>query len=204
MLPRVPISSRLRITGGPACNPVQETIGIIDSVHVDGDLPLIDVVYQPPLIAEAAYCPVQKEISIDLLADDIHFHFCHEVGHVLDHLGIVPSMSESTIFRASEDCPGLKNWRDAVFNSMTHQILRAIFSLQYDRYVDSLLRERELWARAYAQYIATKSRDPRLMTSLQTILAYEEPLARCHQWTEDEFSPILASIDQIFTERGWL
>lgn len=204
MNPRILLSSRLRVNSGLIEPEVREAIQIIDSVHLDGDLPLIDLHFQPPHSRAGSYCPRLKEISIDVNAGNLHLSVCHEVGHFLDHQGLFPEHSEKEYYRASEDAEEMREWREAVFQTTAYTSLVTIFNINFDPYIDDLIKERELWARSYAQYVALKSNDPRLLSQLQAVLHQEDPLERFQQWTPDEFLPIIHCIDAIFGRRGWL
>ena len=69
------------------------------------------------------------------------------------------------------------------------------------------LRHRnELFARAYAQYIAWRSGDPVMREQLDTILADKGPEIRLEHWPYEEFLPIVEAFDRLFEgkELGWL
>jgi hypothetical protein len=72
------------------------------------------------------------------------------------------------------------------------------------RYVEYLLQGRELLARGYAQYVASKSGDPVMADELARIrrrparsIYYPE------QWDDDEFGAIAAAFDRVILEFGW-
>lgn len=71
-------------------------------------------------------------------------------------------------------------------------------------YVEYLLQGRELLARGYAQYVASKSGDPVMADELARIrrrparsIYYPE------QWDDDEFGAIAAAFDRVILEFGW-
>jgi hypothetical protein len=71
----------------------------------------------------------------------------------------------------------------------------------YKRYITDL---RELWARAYAQYIGTRSGNKDILDSLQRRDAFEvnrggHPI----HWTEEDFAPVAEAFDQAFGRLGW-
>jgi hypothetical protein len=63
------------------------------------------------------------------------------------------------------------------------------------------LRPREIWARAYAQWIAVRSGD-------RTLLNQVKKLSASHYswrvWEEKDFEPVAREIDAMFEKRGWL
>ena len=72
--------------------------------------------------------------------------------------------------------------------------------LQGDPY---LTHEAELWARAYAQYIAWRSGSSVLKAQLDKVLTHAEPAKRVTQWPYDEFLPIAKEIDKLLMSRRW-
>jgi hypothetical protein len=71
-------------------------------------------------------------------------------------------------------------------------------------YVTFMLRAQEMWARSYAQYIATRSGDPILRAQL---FLERERLAGMpyypEQWDDDDFAPIAEAIDELLNAKGW-
>ncbi len=66
-----------------------------------------------------------------------------------------------------------------------------------------LTHEAELWARAYAQYIAWRSGSSVLKAQLDKILTHAQPTTRIRQWPYDEFLPIAKEIDKLLMSRRW-
>lgn len=56
----------------------------------------------------------------------------------------------------------------------------------------------EIWARAYTQWIATKT-DGNIMGLLKASHA-----AEIGYWDNDDFNPIMDVIDDVFRQEGWL
>jgi hypothetical protein len=68
---------------------------------------------------------------------------------------------------------------------------------------------RELWARAYAQYIAEMTGDPASMATIESdVTAARVAGARAnvvrYQWTVEEFEPIKEAITQMFIDLGYM
>ena len=61
----------------------------------------------------------------------------------------------------------------------------------------------ELWARSYAQYIATKSGSAALMRELNEVRNGTNDY-RFAQWDDADFKPISAAMDVLFKGLGWL
>lgn len=67
-------------------------------------------------------------------------------------------------------------------------------------HVDYCLEPCELWARSYAQYIATKSSNQILKGELNVRI--NDLLAK--QWKPDDFTEIEEAFDRLFEKLGWL
>ena len=61
----------------------------------------------------------------------------------------------------------------------------------------------ELWARAYAQYIAWRSGSSRLKSQVDMVLSHQDHGVRITQWPYDEFAPIAQAIDALMEKQGW-
>lgn len=66
-----------------------------------------------------------------------------------------------------------------------------------------LTLQTELWARAYAQYIAWRSGSSVLKAQLDKMLTHKEQGVRVRQWPYDEFVPIAQAIDKLLMSRRW-
>ena len=67
---------------------------------------------------------------------------------------------------------------------------------------DYLLNRRELFARAYAQYIAIKSGDEETLAGLKKYLSDRK--TKNWQWSDAEFEPIAEQFDGIFKAKGMI
>ena len=66
---------------------------------------------------------------------------------------------------------------------------------------DYYLKRDELWARAYAQYIALKSGDPEVMSELKSVL--NNPKHAWKQWKKSDWIPIEEAITKALKRRTW-
>lgn len=115
----------------------------------------------------------------------------HETGHRLDHQ-VLGSRGEY----ASVSHPDLQEFRDAVASSEAVKELKRLDS----EYRDYYLLPQELWARAYAQYIAKRSGDPFLLAQLDLAAADADG----SQWSDADFVLIGRAIDNLFKKKGWI
>ena len=61
----------------------------------------------------------------------------------------------------------------------------------------------ETFARAYAQYIATKTQDPAMLAELRSVQASNAADGIPTQWTDADFKPIADAFDKLFAAIGW-
>lgn len=68
-----------------------------------------------------------------------------------------------------------------------------------------LLEPKELFARAYAQYVTVRSSDLRLLTQLQEAQRDLFLGMVYHQyWNDDDFGPVLRAFDRLMRQRRWI
>ncbi len=194
------------------------TLNVIDSVHGDGVLPVIPIRNAPP---SAGYFGAYRHfrsgeaVDIQITAGGSHkeLTLAHEVGHFLDHHAI-PGKGFSSKYSKQ-----MKAWRDAVHSSRAHKELKALLDgpdfirssggyvdMVSKKYVEYCLETHELWARSYAQWVATRSGDRLLKGQLSDILKGIDraDIAYPIQWTDDDFSGIGKAIDGLVKELGWM
>ncbi|MCM2391702.1 hypothetical protein [Streptomyces albipurpureus] len=158
----------------------------------------------------------------------------HELGHFLDHQGIGEPGVMSTGLDNDEVAPDsiFAEWWDAVQRTDTHRTLRmmkkwspkmrwakieqpngTIEDFYVSReYVSYLARPREVFGRAYAQWIATRSYDPVLMEQLHELsdpgmgakLITGFTAGYPGQWPAEEFAEIADALDELFEQLGLL
>ena len=128
----------------------------------------------------------------------------HELGHVLDRFAFGTSNGFATLVD-----PRLAKWRVAVLQSQRYAEWRALQTAASNpaliAYMPYHMRIWELWARSYAQYIATRTGDSVTLAFLQnhrtTLPTGEVPI---YQWEHGDFAPIAAEIDTLFQRLGWI
>lgn len=196
----------------------ERSLAAIDTVHKDGKLPEIPVVSSQSRSYHGAYyrgSQTGKSVKVTLSAHGDHSEltFCHETGHYLDW----EALGDAGKWGSSQ--PELKGFLDAVKSSRAIQDITAMSKqkkvavdlngseLMYSvdtKYLNYLLQPHEIWARAYAQYIATRSKDPVLLEQLAKLVTKKSgKLHYATQWEEDDFAPIAKEIDRLFAQKGW-
>src|SRR6185369_430069 len=110
----------------------------------------------------------------------------HETGHFLDLMGI----GTKGQFSSASGEAGMDKVSEAIKASKAFKVLESGFNTAATRrergYYGYLITPHELWARAYAQFVAQESRHPTLLADLAN-------LRKMHvgrQWEADDFEPI--------------
>lgn len=211
---------------GPNAKKYRVALDAIDDVHGDGDLPEIPLKTKKSRNFHGQFRSrgsfgSDKGTPYDVLinpdSDHGSFTTCHEIGHFLD----MAQLGDEGYF-------GSAGW-DAFSSEMggfgssvrRSDAMRTIVDMVNDpkayaadvgtmgmtepskRYLQYLAGDEELWARAYAQYITVKSQDPILLAQLDALRA-DSMYGSVIQWSDKDFEPILAEIDKLFKNKGWI
>lgn len=153
------------------------------------------------------------EIRVRTTGDHIAGTFTHEFGHYLDHQGNLSGASAAgrAVFGSSpvgRKEPLMQAFFDAVEASPTKQTLNAVAKAPGARINGAATYNSnvEVWARAYHQWIATRSGSPVMRAEIAAIRANRGPgqVRGFSQWDDDEFEPIAAALDAIFRAKGLL
>ena len=212
--PRYPISQFLWFE--PSAAHLRPVADLIDDIHLVASIPTTIVrsvaglvtrgQYKPSVISAADLIEVHSAIS------DAELSLLHELGHLLDYRAIGKSSGY-----ASQTEKALNRLQRAMNQSQAVKTLEQNLSLfptrptatgqQFQqptqKYLSYLLLRRELFARAYAQYIVTKSQSPQLLRQLDAIRYNPKDPFRFRQWEASDFQPIFAEFDQLFRKWGW-
>lgn len=194
-----PVSAALELqVHGSTREAVKTALAAIDKVHDDGALPVIPV---QSGATDNAFGVFEAARTMDgmLLATRIGIAprgswpaltAVHEIGHFLDAKAIGPEHQFAT----------LTNYEPMRAVLVAAHLTDAIAQIERRSYQGTLLEPEEIWARAYAQYIAEKSGNATLLADLQRVR--ERDPAR--QWATEDFKPIATAIETMFNELGWL
>lgn len=178
---------------------VAHALRVIDELHDDGQLPQIPVTGQPggsslghyrfrSLTGEAV------EIAIKASAPHPALTAAHEVGHFLDHQGMGAHGHFQSMIPGSRVAKIVGQLQATPTYARIARETSGFKSIKY--YQDA----RELWARAYAQYVAEESGDAVLMEQLDAI---RSGYAGWRQWPAEEFAAIRLAIRELFADLGW-
>jgi hypothetical protein len=208
----------------PFSDEVKQTYQIMDHLMSDGDLYPIVIGSAPPGTSAAGATVFDNDdnvvgIMFSTKMDYPLLTVAHESGHWLDAVGIPGGRTEMGKNRDYDHDEHFKGVFAALKASQAYKSLhQARRDLQAEGrggqddlggFVDYLLAPHEVWARAYAQWVATRSRDRDMMKDLNVYRAWKpEPGAGnpdlADQWQDEDFAPIGKAIDAMFTKLGWI
>ena len=194
---------------------VNDAIKAIDEVHDDGKLQPVPIRRLIPNNHEETFGYLQPRLSpmengkIVLSVDHIavwengpwpEFTTLHETGHLLD----LEVLGEKGIFASKTGHPVIKSVLDTAKQSEAVKGLQNKLTMATDRsarkHIRYLLTESEIWARAYAQFIAERSKSETLKSQLNGALSKYE----FRQWSKADFAPIDVAIETMFKKLNWL
>jgi hypothetical protein len=139
--------------------------------------------------------------------DRIPMTLTHELGHWIDYRGFrgipgsTPTDYRSPLFASHS--PLFKNFIKIAKNT---EKLKEVLIAPLTRKAKNYLRSNhEIFARAYSQYIAIKSKNPDMIADLRrrqgaVVMGKAYP----DQWEDDDFVPIYNELETIFKQIGWL
>jgi hypothetical protein len=148
-------------------------------------------------------------LRINPRGDEVEFTTVHELGHWLDNKLLGDDIRYGSQRRPS---PAWDAWKAAVDESTPtvylHRVLERVTGdpafKDVAKHVAYMLKPEEQFARAYAQWIATRTGDDILRAQLLAYQTAENYTLRAYHWSDDEFTPIGAALDRIFREKGLL
>ena len=213
--PTIPVSKAIALPArGQLVKALRSALDAIDSVHSDGTLPTVPVrTIRMDALGRLRAAVSRLGGAVIFRSIDIHpsggwpgLTIIHEIGHLLDMTALTVLMPGRGRF-ASAYSPAMKGIMDLIKQSSAYQTLlatRDVHAKQRDRdgvkHFNYLVLGHELWARAYAQYVAERSGDSTLLSGLSSARAATPG----RQWETEDFRPIKEAIDTLFKAKGWL
>jgi hypothetical protein len=193
--------------------PVNEALSSIDKVHGDGDLK--DIPFKKVRADyEAAFLRRQGapvEIHLSSTATSPSFSLVHEMGHYFDLHSIgTPGRYESEIdgtrlskiveiAKKSETIQKIQGWlKEGVAKFGEKEVP---VSLALRNHFNYLLYPREIWARAYSQFVAKRSGTEAMLKGVSEMVSYN---GVPYQWADGDFEEIEKAIEKYFFDIGWI
>ena len=213
-----PVSEAFRVE--IADERVEKAIELIDSVHGDGELPNLPIRKLNKSRAVegrvGGYSHKEgkpRELLLNMQNAHLDEALIHEVGHFLDH----QVMDASGKF-ASARGRTLSQLRKLLDETNSVQLLKAVSQADIIEYIDEsgateipvnkkfvnyLLARKELFARAYTQFIAIQSGNEELLEYLDKLKQSGDNYYP-EFWRDEEFEPIYNFFFDLFAKRQWL
>jgi SPP1 gp7 family putative phage head morphogenesis protein len=214
----IPVSRALKPPSkGDVAQAARRVLDIIDRLHGDGNLPEIPIKASASKARLAGYSYFTKsgesvEIAVGRHTEEKELAIAHEIGHFLDHKGIAATgnYGSGEAFRAFQKAVSRsKAVQDLLdFFKATHYRIklrdgREVKQLIDRDYIRYLLREKELWARAYSQWVAVRSNDKRMLEQVRKTREDEHPGTAASLWADEDFEPVAQAIDDLMETMNW-
>ena len=197
-----PVSDAIQLkVHGDLADQARAALAAIDKVHDDGNLPEIPLwqtsrrwlgYFQPqygPDGLTGKYIAIRPDGSWPALTA------VHETGHFLD----LDAIGAKGGFATTDNHPLMRAVLDAAEKTSAITKLRAHYATYGDETSAYFLKPQEIWARAYAQFVAERSGSPLLQQQLASAQSTGD-----RQWSAADFSPLANAIEKLFIELGWL
>ncbi|MDX2110615.1 MAG: phage minor head protein [Verrucomicrobiota bacterium] len=180
---------------------IHATFASIDSVHGDGTLARIPINNKVSRKSDGTYWSSPHSagsIGVKNAPAGMEFHLTHEVGHWLDHIAL-PGHK----FSSNSNHPAISALMNAIKSTQSISLIRsnATITEKYRRY---LLSPNEMFARAYAQFIATNSKNPKMLEWLNSVRDGKTNYIKESQWSESDFAPVQTAFLDFFIKMGWI
>ena len=130
----------------------------------------------------------------------------HELGHIFDVWGGVTRMTSNlkSAFHSNQKrdaLPAMKAFRKKVTELPEWQQLRSVDEASMLMTPGYLTSGTEVWARAFAQWVAERSGDTAFRDAARTFNAAKWPGG---QWTAESWRILEPLVDAVLREQGWL
>ena len=214
----IPISRSIQVPAGRAFDPVRRALEAIDSVHGDGVLPLLPVIRTRGRVQVGAYewnehTGESLRLSFSSTGTHPELSVVHEIGHFLDHRGLGRRGELGSAIGAALNLLRAIEVTEAFARLQALRLRRRVrvktpireeFETVNQRLVLYLLDPRELFARAYAQFIALASGDAALVEQLNDLRSSRRGTVYHDIWEDDDFSGVATEFVRLFERRRWL
>lgn len=186
-----PLGGQWKDDGTASAN---DAISAINKVHrTDFPQPRVDTSGKFPRKMEAAYN--FKTGVVFVRKNTSPFDSTHEYGHYIADKVMsdyrMKGAKLAKVKQAIDDSPQIKMFEKARLHGMV-EFAPGKLARVSPKYINYFISGEEKWARAYAQYVAIKSKNPKLLKGLRQRQSGMLPM----QWSDKEFEPIYNAIDE--------
>lgn len=150
---------------------------------------------------EGRYDPILKNITVYKSTEKKGLTTAHELGHSVACQALSSCNMSGNRFkdlrRAINNSRSYQRWKEAE-RTGTIPLGRFFKAKVSPKFLHYFLSDREVFARAYAQYIGQKSKNRFILADLDR----ENKMPWPRQWKPEEFGPIEAEFDRLFEAEG--
>lgn len=191
-----PVSAAFDFPDKPEYEPIRRALAAIDAAHDDGDLPPLPIELARDLMPgdDGEYWSDGNQalkIRVSARSKVKEFALVCEAGHFLDHQVMKPGQGFASLNKAGPLGLVLQAILDSKAYAEWNRLVTTPEALGY--YNDHT----EMWSRAYAQWVAQKSRSDVLKKQADQAIGGEYGY-----WEWDDFEPIAQEIEKAFQKRG--
>lgn len=173
----------------------------IDSVHGDGPLAAIPINHKPGKGALGSFTHYKggKAINIAYKVKSKNYKLhpeltmAHEIGHWLDHSGTPGMDFSSNISGGAFD--------NVIKAAKSTNACTALAAMPPSKARTYYLSNHEVFARAYAQFIAEETGDA---TMLQQVADIRADVMPDRHWETPDFAPVRTEMRKAFVKLGWM
>lgn len=200
---------------------VTHALQSIDAVHGDGILDDIPFVKSPSKKFNGSFTSDvsgrARQISLtDIgISNQPEITVAHEMGHYLDLYGVGKKGSWNSMQKDSPIAKVVSIARESNSMKRIQQLIDDGFvkvdgikvrhTSKIKKHLQYLNSSKEVWARAYAQFIAEKSGSEKMLAGLKaTIQRDQQREWLAYQWEMDDFADISAAIEKMMIDEGWI
>lgn len=196
---------------------VMETLSEIDKIHGDGilkDIPFEKTTGKARQGAIHFTGVTPSKISLSTNARNKTLTVAHEMGHYLDNYSIgtplkfssldpstptgkvVEVIKKSALYKKLLE---IRSARKLILGDQTFPLDSRLVS-----HVKYLMDPKELWARAYGQFIVKRSGNKTANADLVKYRDLDKEKSFPQQWDEDDFKDIEKAIEKMMIDLGWI
>jgi hypothetical protein len=200
------VSSVIRPAGKQGRGFVRRVLAAIDRVHRVTNVPALSVEVVPIKSGRRHGQFDGQRILVNRTSAMRELALVHEIGHVLDYFAIG---DDERAYASDAGAPILGGWRRAAEASRSVRRLREVRTVrplvepELLVYIDYLLWPSEIFARSYAQWIASAAEDGALMEQADRIAATTPAIVGLVQWQPDDFAPIRVEFERLMERLQW-